>query len=187
MTASKRPDLLNHWIEGLRAHLRANLPRAVDEPSIDACSDAFDAWGRIPEGDRKLFAVATCLYKLASFRDELPSVEQRSSEAPRRFRIIDVKTGRDTTDYLAGTGLPELVKFPKRRWFPELRIATVLRLHRAGFRPAEIAKLLPSEKQPTAADSRRTANTMAELIRKYRHQAREHDLAYTPAHWSLRV
>jgi hypothetical protein len=188
MTASKRPNRLSHWIRGLTAHLEARLPPRAEALSapLDPFSEALDAWSRIPEGDRKLFAVATCLYKVAYFRDELPKVEQRPSDNSTDFEVIDAKTGKIITDDLKGVGLRELVASSKGRWPTELHISNVLRLHRAGFTNTEIAGLLPNGEHRTTADVRREAKAIAALITKYQDAARQ-DLGTTPANWPLRV
>jgi hypothetical protein len=188
MTASKRSELIDTWIDGLWRHLQAQTPQRTDTEHVplDAFTAALDAWGWIPEGDRKLFAVATCLYKLAFFRDELPEVEQRPTSDAGRFDVVNAMTGKLLSEDLEGTGLRELVEFPRGRWLTELHVSTVLRLRRVGYTNVEIAKLLPSVKHPTAADAHRDAKAIGALVRKYRSQPRR-DLGYTPANWPLRV
>lgn len=191
MTETKRPYLLDSRIEGLRAYLRKSFLQspAKKHPALDAYGEALYVLNLIAEGDRKGFAVYACLFKLALFRNVLPDLEQRPTDDPRRFEVVNAKTGEVLSDDAAGAGLPELVCSPKGRWIVELHISTVMRLHRVGFTNMEIAQLLPSGPQRTTADIKRDSKAIGAVVRKYGEQPGMSlpDIAYTPANWSRRV
>jgi hypothetical protein len=242
MTATKRPNRVESWIPGLRKWLSESAPRRpIPAPAAkNAFGEAIDGMDLCRDGDRRVFAVATCLYKATVFLEAEPYLIQIPSagaqrfylwdpriatpaaalehaglrelalqlkprraaeisflqEAPifrrhpayraRRFELLDVRTQTIVSDEFAFDALSELVTYPRARWITELHIALVLRLHRAGFRPGEIAGLLRSDEQPATTRTHPGAKAVEMLIRKY-DSAPRHDLGATPASWSLRL
>lgn len=165
-------------------------------------------------GDRKSFAVAICLYKLAQFHRTRSGLQQRANSNPARFEVglaqasstrtglqmrtnsgptpfevVSAKTGLVLSEDIAGAGLPELVLLPKGQWIRALHISTVLRLHRVGFKNVEIARLLPGSQHATDTDTKRDAKAIGAVVLKYRAQPAPslRDFAYTPANWPQRL